>query len=210
MSKRNKDQHKAYLRQLSDRRKATQGVPNFGINEEKIAHMALQLKDLVDSNNRMVKTIDDLKKNNVVEKCLEAHYMMSTILSILVSKKICTEQDIQSIAESIQMDDLGLVEKENKIAEPGDHMMIKFKIFDGDTLVDDQSATPLAYVVGSKGLPCDDGLQGMAVGENRLLDVTFGKGFKFQQYVGKPLRMQVSCVGVKTKKPAAQAAQPTL
>lgn len=209
MSKRNKDQHKAYLRQLSDRRKAASGVPNFGITDEKIAKMALTIDELVKSNNSMVKTIEQLKANNVIDKAVESHYMMSTIMSILVQKKICTEQEIQQIAETIQLDDLGLVEKENKTAEFGDHVMIKFKLFDGDKLVDDQTQAPLAYVIGSKGLPCEDAIKGMIVGESRMIDVTFGQGFKLPEYVNKPLRMQVACVGVKSKKPVTNQ-QPTL
>lgn len=199
MSKRNNNQHKNYLRQLSDKRKAAVGAPNFGINEQTVLQMKLKVDELVNSNNKLVKAIDEFNKHNVVERSVEAHYMANTIIKILLDKGICTEKEVQDIAESLQAKDLGLADKSNSTAELGDHMLIKFKLFDNGKVVDDQTTSPLAYVLGSKGLPGEDAMVGMKVGEQRMIDVTFGEGFKFKEYVNKPLQMQLACVGVKAR-----------
>lgn len=159
--------------------------------------MAFQVDELVKSNNNLVRAIAKLNEEKVVERAVEAHYMMSTICQLLVDKNLCTAEEIQSLSEKLQTTDLGLVDKPDKTVAEGDTILMKFKLFDGDTLVDDQWEAPLAYTVGSKGLPFDDAMMGMVVGEQRMITTKFGQGFKFKEYIDKPLTVQLACFGVK-------------
>lgn len=218
----NRQQRREMLRQQSQKRQNQMGAPNFGVSEKKLLAWGQMTEDLRNSNNKMVGAIQELNDKRIVDKALESHYMMLMLTELLVEKGIFTQAEIQAKAEAIQGADLGLLDKaKDSVVEPGDHMLMKFKLFDGDKLVDSQWDAPVAYIVGSKDFNCEDGMIGMRVGEVRTLSITFGQGFKFKEYVNKPLTIQIACVGLKVLDPAkfphaakgaavAAPAQPTM
>lgn len=189
---------KSNLMQMSDKRLQHRGAPNFGIKEEDLLTMKQKIQELVVSNNMLVNEIKKYRDSNVIDRAAESHYMIQVVMRLLVDKGICSEEEIGNLAQEVQTKDAGLVDKANGVAESGDVIYIKFLLYDGQELVDDQSKSILAYQMGSNGLPCDDSLIGMNVGETRMCDVVFQKGFKFEHLIGKTLQMQVTCCGVKT------------
>lgn len=128
-----------------------------------------------------------------------------TILRNLLAKKrpLITEAEIHQRCRSAQMADAGLVDKEaGHPIEEGDTIIMSFVLYEGDTVVEDQSKQDMAYRVGTKGIPCDDGMIGMSVGESRYFDVVFGEGLVKKHLVGRSLRMLVRCKGIKIGRPA--------
>lgn len=189
---------KAQLISMADHRLKQRGAPDFGAQEGDVLKVKRQIHELTMSNNKLVEVLKTFEANKIVDRAMEAHMMMQVILGILVENKLTTTEDLNKLSQTIQQKEMGLADKANGIAEKGDTMLIRFKLFHEQTLVDDQTQSVLAYNLGSHDLPCDEGMVGMKLGESRVFEVTFGKGFRFPDYIGKPLVMTVWCVGVKT------------
>lgn len=198
-SKRNEERDAVAMKKSAER-SAERGAPDFGAKEADILNMKQQIRALTASNNVLVRKLREFDEQKVVERVTESHYMVQTIMTLLVSKGFCTDEEVRQLAYSIQQADIGLENKENEVVELGDVMLMKFEIYDGETVVDSQMESVLAYLVGCGGLPCEEGMIGMRAGEARMFDVTFGENFRKKELIGRPLRMNVLCVGVKRKK----------
>lgn len=196
-----RDKRKSKLHEMATRFEKGRSAPNFGISEAESLQMRKQIQDLTLSHNSVVSAMESFQNLNVPDKAIEAHYMLSTVISLLVEKGIFTAEDVQRCATKVQVDDLGWTPKpEPAIAEIGDILLIKFQIFDGQTLVDDQTGSPFAYTLGSNALSCDEALVGMKAGEQRTATATFGEGFKHKDYIGKELTIVVLCTAVMLSK----------
>lgn len=175
------------------------------MSEEEALQLRKTVTDLVNSHNGVIQSLDSFQKLDVPEKAIEAHYMLSTIIELLVKKGIFTAEDVKAVAERVQLTDLGWTAKpEPAVAELGDIIRIKFQLFDGDRMVDDQSGEPFAYTMGSNNLSCEKDFLGMKVGEQRTCSVVFGDGFKLKEYIGRELKMVVLCSGIMQSKDAAK------
>jgi len=125
--------------------------------------------------------------------------MHQVILGFLVEKGICTEEEVHERAQQIQLNSGGLIDKSDGVVVQGDVMLMRWiMIFEGK-VVEDRMKETLAYEVGCAGLPCDQDLIGMKVGELRVLTCVFEPGFRHKHLVGKEVEMHIQCVGVKVK-----------
>lgn len=177
------------------------GLPNTGWSEEE----ALKLRHTVNSQtvslNQCVAELDGYRELGVADRAVEAHYMLTTLLELCVEKGLFTKEDLARVAQRVQLKDLGWQAKpEGSQAEMGDILSIKFQVFDGDNLVDDQSAAPASYTLGCQTLSCDEQLVGIKVGEQRTVTGKFA-AFKIPELVGKELKIVVLCVGLMIPNP---------
>lgn len=204
-----REEKKKKLIAMSDVRAKRVGAPNFGFKEGDFIKMSQTVMELVKSNNQMVGQVKELMSVNVIEKTLEAHYMMQAFMKIIIDKGLITQEELFALARDIQTRSEGLVDKPEQTVAVGDTILMKFKIYDGETIVDDQTNSVLAYDVGTKALPCDEGMIGMKRGEVRIFDVVFGEGFRFKNLINKTLQMEVRCEGVKVKMQVPASIIPT-
>jgi hypothetical protein len=185
---------------MSEKRIAVRGAPNHRVGEAELQQMRIQIADLTKAVNDLTAIVSRYETSRIEEKALEAHYMGQVLGSINVEKGVCTFDEIGQRATELQEKALGLVDKPNGIVEMGDAVSIKFKLLHGGELVDDQTAAPLLYEMGSNALSCERGMIGMRVGEERVLDVVFGQGFTFKHLIGATLQIEIKCVGIKVGK----------
>lgn len=181
------------------------GLPNNGIvsPEEELLKLRNQVNELTRSLNLVVSELEEFRKLRVAERACEAYYMAKTNLDLAIEKQLFSREDVARVAEREQLNDLGWTPRPaGSAAEMGDVMNIKFKIFDGETLVQDETAAPVAYNLGSQALNCDDQMVGMIAGETREVTCHFGPLAKRRDIVGKSLSMTVQCISlmVETQK----------
>lgn len=186
--------------------------PNYGHTEQKFAQLQIQVADLVKSNNQMVPQVDGLATANIVDRLNAMEYMLQSIVKILSDKGMFTLEDFQHIARQAQEQDVGLVDKPDQVVETGDVALIKFKLSDGEKVIDDQMKAPFAVEVGTGLFPNDAMLVGMKPHEIRMFDVVFEEGrhkLPFPEYLGKTIQAEVMLVGVKlaTKRPSLPAVE---
>lgn len=196
---RKREMKKLDLIKKSQERLEQRGAPNFGVNEDEFLQMRQKIKELTVSNNMLVEHMKRLDKDRIFDCAIESHYMMQVILGFLVNKGIVTKEEIDKAAQDIQMSGIGLLDKENKTLEASDIALIRFKLFDEDKLVAGLSDDLMTYEMGSNGLPCEENMLGIKVGETRFFDVVFSDGFRIKELVGKTLKMQLTCHGVRVK-----------
>lgn len=165
------------------------------MTESELLQMRHTVNDLIKSHNQVVGKVEQYEKHGVAEKAMESHYLLNTLVELLVEKGIFTAEDVQRVATRVQLKDLGLTEKDGP-SETGDVILIKFQVFDGDKLLDDQTKAPFNYVLGSGHLSCEPALVGIKKGEQRTTTVVFGPKWKLPEYAGKELTMVVLCTGV--------------
>lgn len=199
----------ARLQQMSAKRLISHGAPDFGAKEGDILKLNQQVQQLTLANNNMAGEIDTYRKNGLLEKTLNNNLMLSVVLRFLTDAKICTEAEVHERCRQLQMDNAGLNDKGPGLPlEDGDTIIMVFQLFEGENLVEDQTKQDMAYKVGSKGLPCDDGMIGMQVGESRYFDVVFGEGLVRKDLIGKSLRMLVLCKAIKVNIERPEGKQP--
>ena len=191
---------KAKLIKMGQKRAQMRGAPDFRMKESDALQMKQTVQQLAVSNNKLVEVVGQIQETKVIDRALEAHLMMQVVLGILVEKGLVTTEELNTLAQKHQMEAAGLARKADEAsAEPGDVMLIRFKLFDGEKLIDDQMSQTMAYDLGSKGLPCDAGMVGMKKGEGRVFEVVFGDGFRLKDYANKPVQMHVWCVGLQVR-----------
>lgn len=165
----------------------------------------------------MTAEVENYRKTNLVGKVEETYYQVGVLAKILVDANLIDKEEYQERCRQSQMSSIGLKDKgPDAEVEQGDTMIMSYKIYDDslpataenpEKVVDDKGNEKLAYVVGSNGLPCDEGMVGMKLGEARYFDVTFGEKSAKKEFVGKNLRMLVMCRGIKIKTGADDQSQ---
>lgn len=201
-----RDKRKKSLTALSEKRIAVKGAPSHKVSESELLQFRMQIAHLTRANNEMAEILRRFVTEKIDERALEAYYMMQMLTGIIVEAGIATAEDIQRRSLSVQEAAMGVVEKANGVCEMGDVLIIKFSLTHNGDLVDDQTGAPMAYYMGSNNLSCERGFIGMRAGESRILDVSFGKGFKLPELVDKTLQMHVQCVAVRTSSPSPASA----
>lgn len=203
---------KERLARDADKSAARSGAPNHGISESTLLEMRMRVEELTRSNNQLVEELDAMKKLDVPAKALESHYMLRAVITLLVQKGVFNEPEMQDLVQVMHLADSGLFPKEGpqaSVVEPGDVALLRFKIFDGGDLVDEEEA-PVAYDVGSNRFGVsDEQLVGMRREETRTITGRMLPGYRVPKIVGRDVTIRVACDGVmmrrKAAAPAAQA-----
>jgi hypothetical protein len=197
--KKKREEKKKHLMAVSKERTKARGAPDFGIQEGDALALKSQVQKLTVATNNNTAELEEFRKLKILDKIMESNYMCQVILKLLVDNNLVTEEKVHELCRAQQMKDAGLVNKpEGSIVEKDDVLIMVFQLFDTNgKLVDDQTKNKMAYKVGSGGLPCDDGLEGMQVGESRSFEVNFGEGLVKKELVGKQLLMNIKCLGIQ-------------
>lgn len=198
-----REQQRRLHQTMASKIEAKRGVPNHGgtFTEEECIALRQTIRQLTLSHNQVIQALDGYQKLDVADKALESHYMLRGLIELLTLKGIFTPEEVQTVMTKVQTQDLEWTPKpEPAVAEMGDVLLIKFQLFDGETLVDDQTASPFAYPLGSHVFTCDEALVGMKAGEQRTTTTVMREHFRMPQYAGKELTIVVLCSGVMLKK----------
>lgn len=198
LSKADKERRNKDLEQKAKKRLEARGAPFFGAAEKDVLQMRVQVAGLVQTNNQNVEHIKTLirERQELSEQVKEHHYMIRSLIDVVVQKELMTEKEINDRIKKRQLNDLSLIELDKNV-EVGDIVTIKFKLFDGEKVIDDRTSQSMMYEVGTSGIPCDEQLVGLKKGDQKTIEsVIFGPNFKFKEHVGKPLRMELTLCGV--------------
>lgn len=212
---------------MSQKRLLIHKAPDFGAKEGDILAIKQQVQQITLAINALTAESEGLRKLEIPERVMELTYLTNVISKVLVDKGFITESEFKEKCHRTQMDHVGLKDKEpGSSIEEGDTIIMRFILFGqglikdatgqpvldangnqtiGEVVVEDQSHNDMAYKVGCKGLPCDDGMIGMTIGESRYFEVVFNQGIR-KELLGKSLRMLVMCKGIKIGGPIQKTA----
>lgn len=191
------------LRNKSEARLKARGAPFFGATESDVLNMKLDMQSILPTLNNamdeMKKAQADMKK--LREEVYESKLVNSSLRDILVQKGILEKDDFSKQVESKQLNDLGLVPKgAGSLTEPGDHLLIKFRIFHEGVLVDDQTSGLMAYELGTGGLPCDPEMVGMKELETKTFTViSLFKNPAVLPHYGKEVEIEIHVARIMKK-----------
>lgn len=198
-------QRRDRLEKISQERIKNRPTPNHGVSEAKLLQALMTVEELKAQGNGIVKKLEDMDRQQIVDKALESHYMMQVLMRIVIDAGLATVETIQRLSEQIQSEDLGLIDQVDGVVKDGSIAMIKFKIFDGDKLIEDKTSAPMAYLVGSKAMPIDGALMGMTVGSEKKIEINFGN-IPTPDLANKQLEMELAVVAIKVREVKATAA----
>lgn len=190
------------LKAKADKRLESRGAPLFGATERDVLQMRVQMSTLLQTQKQNVEHINLLlkEKNELKERVKELHYMVRSLVDLCGVKALFTEGEFNERIRRRQLNDLAL-EEVDRPSEKGDHLTIRFRLTSGDTVVDDRTKTSLLYELGTGGLPCDEQFIGLKKGDTKVIEgVVFGDSFKFKEYVGKPLTLDLQVIGVHQRR----------
>lgn len=173
------------------------------MTESKVLQCIMTVEELKAQGNGIVAKLNEMDRLQLIDKALEAHYMMQILIKTVIEAGLITAESLQQQAEEIQSLDLGLVDKPDGVVGAGSIAMIKFKFSHEGVVIEDRTTAPLAYHVGSRAMPIDDEMLGMKAGDTKTIDVNFGPDFPNRALADKPLKMELAVVGVKVRERAA-------
>lgn len=201
LSPQEREKRNQQLIQKAEKRLKDRGAPDYGASESELLDLRTTTNLLKQSNNKLVEFANNLQKKiqNIDNLVKKLSYTIHGHESFFSEKYPDFKSSVELHADTKEFNDLGLVDKENGILEKGDTALIRFKVFDGDVLVDDKTKDTLAYTIGSNDLSCEFDMIGMKRGERKVMDVIF-KSFPKPEYIGKILKIDLTVEAIKYKK----------
>lgn len=194
--KRNEQLYKKAEKKLQEK-----GFPVYGVLEPELLQMKVDMKSLIQSNNSIAQAVNDIQKKimdleQTIGRMINDHI---GVVAYLKEKDSGAPERVSLHAQTVEFNKMNLVPKESGIAEEGDTILIRFQLFDGETMVDDQSKNVMAYQLGTHDLSCEDQIVGMKRGESKDMDIVFAKHPK-PELIEKILTFRLWIEDVRVKK----------